>query len=51
VNENTQRYGRRRERRWTTTRAKAQDTKASPNSLEKLYYDQTKNKEIKKLRK
>ncbi len=30
----TPRYGRQRERRWTPTRAKAQDTRASPNSLE-----------------
>ena len=28
------RYGRQRERRWTPTRAKAQDTRAGPNSLE-----------------
>ena len=34
VNGKTPRYGRRRERRWTPTRAKAQDTRASPNSLE-----------------
>src|SRR6218665_1621055 len=32
VNGKTPRYGRRRERRWTPTRAKAQDI--SPNSLE-----------------
>src|SRR6218665_4099045 len=31
--ENTK-YGRRREGRWTPTRAKAQDTRANPNSLE-----------------
>src|SRR6218665_2910607 len=30
----TPRYGRQRERRWTPTRAVAQDTRASPNSLE-----------------
>src|SRR6218665_3675246 len=30
----TSRYGRRREGRWTPTRAKAQDTRASPYSLE-----------------
>jgi len=30
----TQRYGRRRERQWTPTGLKAQDTKALPNSLE-----------------
>src|SRR6218665_3061951 len=34
VNGKTPRCGRRRERRWTPTRAKAQDTRASPNSLE-----------------
>ena len=31
--ENTK-YGRRRERRWTPIRAKAQDTRANPNSWE-----------------
>src|SRR6218665_644568 len=31
--ENTK-SGRRRERRWTPTRSKAQDTRASPNTLE-----------------
>jgi len=31
VNGKTSRCGRRRERRWTPTRAKAQDTRASPN--------------------
>jgi len=34
VDEITPRYGRQRDRRWTPTRAKAQDTSASPNSLE-----------------
>ena len=33
-NGKTLRYGRRRQRRWTPTWAKAQDTRASPNSLE-----------------
>ena len=33
ANGRTRRYGRRRERRWTPTRTKAQDTRASPNSL------------------
>jgi len=30
----TQRYGRRRERRWTPTRAKVQDNRATSDSLE-----------------
>src|SRR6218665_2203697 len=34
VNLKTPSYGRRRERRWTPTWAEAQDTRASPNSLE-----------------
>jgi len=32
--EKTSRYGRRREIRWTPTRTKGQDTRASPNSLD-----------------
>ena len=34
VNGKAPSYGRRRERQWTPTRAKAQDTRVSPNSLE-----------------
>src|SRR6218665_502622 len=34
VDGKTPRYGRQREKRCTPTRAKAQDTRASPNSLE-----------------